>query len=419
MVDLDDESIGPLDTQGLDTAPLSLSNSSEIIITHWDGFKTKNHLAGCGLGTPRTRGAAGIVNNWFRRQGMDKQFCVNCGSALAGGSFCTSCGTAVAMRVGDPRGSVQKLGDRLSAHSSLAQEAIREMKLIGFRNLLPYKDWLRDKPWNLVWVRWLVAVALFPLVLNFAASAAQLSFESIAFVFGMYFALMWAAILCFMLLPNLEFPRIAQVSIFTMVVGIGVVLFVQQLPLVNALYSATDGPWILGRLIGFVAGVGVLEETAKVLPVWWIYVHKKNEDGLGTIVFLGCISGFAFGVAEASKYSISYALGLKTGHMAFGDYLTVQMLRLISLPLLHAIWCGIFSYFVALASVNRYVGKGLLLAGLVIAATLHGLYDTFSDSMIGVAVAVVSILIFIAYYRSGQALQAKMSSILVSQAQST
>ena len=104
------------------------------------------------------------------------------------------------------------------------------------------------------------------------------------------------------------------------------------------------------------------------------------------------------------------------GLLGFGDYLTVQMLRLITLPLLHAIWCGIFSYFVALPSVNRNVGKELLLAGLVVAASLRGLYDTFSDSMIGVAV--VSILIFIAYYRSGQTLQAKMSSILVSQAQS-
>jgi hypothetical protein len=190
MVDFDGQSIGPWCALGLHAAPLSLSNSSEIIITHWDGFKTKNDLAGCGLGTPRTRRTAGIVNNWFRRQGMDKQFCVNCGSALAGGNFCTSCGAAIAMRAGDSSGSVQKLRDRLSAHSSLAQEAIREMNLIGFRNLLPYKDWLRDKPWNLVWVRWLVAVALFPLILNFAASAAQLSFESIAFVFGMYFALM-------------------------------------------------------------------------------------------------------------------------------------------------------------------------------------------------------------------------------------
>ena len=53
------------------------------------------------------------------------------------------------------------------------------------------------------------------------------------------------------------------------------------------------------------------------------------------------------------------------------------MARLITLPLLHAVWSGTFAYFVALSSVNRHVGKGLLLAGLLIAACLHGLYDTF------------------------------------------
>jgi RsiW-degrading membrane proteinase PrsW (M82 family) len=164
-----------------------------------------------------------------------------------------------------------------------------------------------------------------------------------------------------------------------------------------------------------VAGVGVIEESAKALPIWWLYIHKRNEDSLSTIVFLGCISGFAFGVAEAVNYSIDYALGLTQGDLGFGDYLLAQMTRLITLPLLHAVWAGISGYFVALASVNRHVGKGLLLAGLLITASLHGLYDTFSDSMIGVAVAVLSIVIFISYYRSGQTLQAKISSLLVNQ----
>jgi protease PrsW len=294
---------------------------------------------------------------------------------------------------------------------------VREMKLIGFRNIVPYQDWAGDKPWNLLWVRWLVGVALFPLALNFASAAAQLTFQSIAFVFGLYFALMWAAVLYFMLKPKLEFARIVEVFAFTMIFGIGVVLLIQQLPVVNLLYSATESVWMPGRILGFVAGVGVLEETAKVLPVWWIFVHKKNQDDLGTIVFLGCISGFAFGVAEAAQYSISYALGLKAGQLGFGDYLTVQMLRLITLPLLHAIWCGIFSYFVALASMNRELGKGLLLSGLVVVATLHGLYDSFSDSLIGVGVAVISIIIFIAYYRSGENLQGKLTSVLASQPQ--
>ena len=64
------------------------------------------------------------------------------------------------------------------------------------------------------------------------------------------------------------------------------------------------------------------------------------------------------------------------------------------------------------ASINKHVGKGLLLAGLIITALLHGLYDTFSGSLVGVAVAVLSIVAFVSYYRCGQTLKAKLSSLL-------
>lgn len=328
---------------------------------------------------------------------MINLYCSNCGTSLSGGKFCVGCGAPVTRAAGQPK---------------IARNAVEEMKLIGFGNLLPYKDWLADKPWKLFWVRWFLGIALFPLFLTFLAATANLSFNSIAFLFGLYFALMWAAVLYFMLTPRLELVRILQVSMFTIVVGITVDLIVQQLPIVSSLYSATESTSIVGRLIGFVGGVGLLEETVKILPVWWIYIHRKEEDSLSTIVFLGCISGFAFGVAEAANYSISYALGLKYGRIGFSDYLVAQMTRMITLPLLHAVWSGIFAYFVSLASVNRRVGKGLLLSGLLIAAGLHGFYDALSDSLIGIAVAVVSMLVFVAYYRSGQALQAKISSLV-------
>ena len=336
---------------------------------------------------------------------MNNLFCVNCGNVVPGGRFCSVCGTPVSAARSAPVYAKP-------AQPNVAQKAVEEMRLIGFGNLLPYKEWLADKPWNLTWVRWFLGVALFPLLLMFAASSAELAFDSIAFVFGMYFALMWAVVLYFMLRPRLAFAHIMQISLFTIIVGITLVLLLQQFPIVSTLYSAAHSTSVVFRLIGFVCGVGVLEETTKILPVWWLYAHERNQDSLSTIVFLGCVSGFAFGVAEAAKYSISYALGLSNGRLGFGDYLMAQMTRLITLPLLHAVWAGIFAYFVALASVNRHVGKGLLLAGLMITATLHGLYDTFSDSLVGVGVAVLSILIFVAYYRSGETLQAKISSIM-------
>ncbi len=335
--------------------------------------------------------------------------CQSCGNKNLDGSaaFCSSCGHRVS------RGTTDAIFERrASTKPGIAQEALNELRLIGIRNLLPYKDWLADKTWNLLWVRWFLGIALFPLLLFYWASSARLEFQSVAFLFGIYFALMWAVVLYFMLLPRLLFGRIAKVALFTMTVGITLVLLLQQLPFVSSLYSATNSASIVGRLIGFVFGVGVVEEIIKVLPVWWLYVHKRNEDSLSTKVFLGCISGFAFGVAEAVNYSLSYAFGLRLGSLGSGDYLILQLTRLITLPLLHAVWAGVFAYFVALASVNLKVGKGLLVAGLLITAILHGLYDTVSESAVGLGVAVLSILLFLAYYRSGQTLQAKISSII-------
>ena len=89
----------------------------------------------------------------------------------------------------------------------------------------------------------------------------------------------------------------------------------------------------------------------------------------------------------------------------------IQLARLITLPLLHAIFAGIFAHFIALASINRHVEKGLVLAGLASAAVLHGVYDTLSNSFLGVIIAVISVIIFVAYYRSSEALQCKLTAL--------
>jgi len=338
-------------------------------------------------------------------------FCSNCGKALAAAArFCIDCGAPTSIAAPSPSASVFE--KRASTQPSFIESAIQECKHIGFANLVPYKVWIADKPWNLLWVRWFVAMALFPLLLVSWASSTQLDFESIAFVFGLYFALMWAVVLYFMLRPKLTVGPIAKVSLFTMAVGISLVLILQRLPFVSSLYSVTRSASIAGRLLGFVFGVGIVEEATKALPIWWLYLHKRNVDSLNTIVFLGCVSGFAFGIAESTNYSISYALGLSFGRLGFGDYLILQLVRLITLPLLHAVWAGVFAYFIALASVNRHVEKGLLLAGLATTALLHGLYDTFSSSLFGVGIAVLSIILFVAYYRSGEVLQSKLSALL-------
>jgi RsiW-degrading membrane proteinase PrsW (M82 family) len=115
---------------------------------------------------------------------------------------------------------------------------------------------------------------------------------------------------------------IAKVSLFTMVVGISLVLVLQQLPFISSLYSATTSASIAGKLFGFVLGVGIVEEATKALPIWWLYLHKRNPDSLNTIVFLGCVSGFAFGIAWRS--SCGNAMVLRRTRRGAGTFFRVS-----------------------------------------------------------------------------------------------
>ena len=179
-------------------------------------------------------------------------FCMTCGKPLVPGArFCAECGaptpgeTASTPAPASDRASVFE--KRSSPRGGFLEAAIRECRHIGVANLFPYREWLTDKPWNLLWVRWFIAMALFPLFLAFWASSATLEFESIAFLFGIYFALMWAVVLYFMLMPKLAVVPIVKVSLFTMVVGISLVLILQRLPFISSLYSATNSASIAGH----------------------------------------------------------------------------------------------------------------------------------------------------------------------------
>ena len=68
---------------------------------------------------------------------------------------------------------------------------------------------------------------------------------------------------------------------------------------------------------------------------------------------MGEISGLAFGGAEAIAYSCDYVDALLKANVDFLGYMVVQILRFVSWPFLHAIWCGTSAYFPALAVVSQ------------------------------------------------------------------
>lgn len=291
-------------------------------------------------------------------------------------------------------------------------QLIADVRTLPFATLFPVTDWLKDQPWNLAWVRWFAFFAFYPMLLyryyEYEQFEGGLSLTQVAWAFGIFFAAIWVLILYVCVRPDRLRTGLAfGTAGFTAFIGIGLLLSMQQWPVIRDLYSETTSTSLAGRALGFVFGVGIMEEATKALPLWWRFVYKKDATSPRECAFLGCVSGLAFGVVEAVSYSMIYAVAHEEGALGYGQYLTLQFLRLITLPLLHAFWAGITGYFIGLAATPERRGA-MLVVGLAVAAACHGLYDTFSDSWISTGIALLSFLMFICYTRSSDAIVARL-----------
>ena len=286
-----------------------------------------------------------------------------------------------------------------------------QLRRLGFHTLVPIAMWRRDRPWTIRSVQWFLFFTLFPLFLVGWTGITHSDFRDVTYLFAAYFAVTWGLVIWLFVRPEkIGLLDIVRVSLFTSVTGVFLVLVLSRIPGLRALLDAARNPMLLSRLAGGVVGVGISEELVKAIPLLWIFVRNREPGTVREITYLGCVSGFAFGVSEAVYYSIFYAQTVASGGMYLRDYVVVQLSRLITLPLLHAVFSGIAGQFIALGVETRRMRRALICAGIAIAALLHGLYDAFSTTMVGFAFAVGSVLVFIAYIRSIDDMRASVST---------
>ncbi|WP_088891017.1 PrsW family intramembrane metalloprotease [Leptolyngbya ohadii] len=286
---------------------------------------------------------------------------------------------------------------------------------ISLTALFPYQKIFRPELYRSAIVRLLLFLGLVPLAINLLA--AQVPLSHVAWLTGIYCAIVWALLLYHLIQPTrVSWKRTIAGVLFTVFISIPVLLMVQRLPPFNLLYGAV-GQGLSGRLVGFVLGVGVLEEICKAIPVLlMIAVRPKNLRPRNrrspdsspnlqlpdprTAAFYGAMCGLGFAVAESGAYSVQYAIALMRGQLDLGLYLAANTIRFVSLPLFHAVLTGIVGYFIGLSLEypGEYSGRRLLLGvGLAIVAVLHGLYNAFSGGLSGLAIIGFSLALFIAY----------------------
>jgi protease PrsW len=156
---------------------------------------------------------------------------------------------------------------------------------------------------------------------------------------------------------------------------------------------------------GYVFGVGVREEMCKIAPLIVLALFgKRMKNPLNGLV-LGMMSGVGFAASENVYYvfktvNSAIAVTQRTGdfsNLVFPVYNNV--VRMMTGPFAHAVYSGVFGYFVALAAADRARRIPLFFAGLLVAAFLHGSYDSLVGYSVlwGVAILALSFFLLMTY----------------------
>lgn len=274
---------------------------------------------------------------------------------------------------------------------SLAGKAVDDLRALKIHLLFPLNE-LRGMRWienrRLLGI---LGVGLLPLLLIITL-VNQGDVKSAYWAVALYFSALWA-VYFYNVFPAPDANRSDSILCFvaSAIIGISVVLILQKIPPWSWLYDQTNQRSFILNLIGYVGGVGLTEEVCKAIILFYL-MRRDPAPSPNTLLFYGLMAGLGFGIREGINYQTGENLELGKA----GYYLS-NLLRLTSLPFLHAVWTGMAGYFLGFAA--RYPARrhGLIVAAIGIPATLHGIYDTFSVSWIGLATAGISAFALVLY----------------------
>jgi RsiW-degrading membrane proteinase PrsW (M82 family) len=257
-------------------------------------------------------------------------------------------------------------------------------QLRGFR-------WLQDRRALAI-----AAVGLLPLAI-YAVFRQPWQLGNAYWAMALYFSTLWALFFHYAFpTPDAELRTAALCFFTTGLLAVGALLLAYRVwPLteVSVLVKSED---VLLRWIGYIFGVGVPEEVCKAL-VLFILLWRNGPQRPQALLFYGLISGLGFGIYEGVKYqtqqNFEFAIRAsgQPGARFAAEYYLLNLVRLTTLPFLHAIWTGMAGYFIGFAGQFRDRKRGLILVAIALPAFLHGTYNSFGDA-IGILIALISVL---------------------------
>jgi RsiW-degrading membrane proteinase PrsW (M82 family) len=277
--------------------------------------------------------------------------------------------------------------------------------------LLPFGRWLRDRSlrnWITVLFVALVVVPSFALV---AFPNLSQTNES-SWIFALYFACAWLLVLWISVRPPMVRPlMLAEIAAIGLVLEAPIAVWLER-----TLHAGTDNIFVS------IFTVGLPEEFAKALPVavLALLLHRTVWAALTPkdYLFLGAVSGLAFGAAEAVEYvtrvipselTAAAQQGATPAQVVLAS-ITQGSWRFVTDPMSHAVWAGITGYFIGLAV--RFPRHRVWLAGfgLLMTAVLHGINDYVAGHFWWIIEIIVSVLLFVAYSQAGGVIEQDLTA---------
>lgn len=274
-----------------------------------------------------------------------------------------------------------------------------QIQSIGKELLIPKVDFIKS---DIIKDKRLIYLSIFGLAPAFLI---RFSFSNwiTFYTIALYFSLIWAIFFYYIFRTSQVVNKKAIGLFFVTQVAAVLLTNLQALPIISGLYSFTESNSIIKRFFGFTLGVGVLEESIKALPLYFILRNTKEPLIPQTMVYYGLISGIGFGVLEGVLYQTTF-----NTELGYSEAFFMNIARLTSLPFLHAIWAGIAGYFLSFAFLYPLYRKGLFILCIAIPAILHGFYDTFGWSLIGLASTIISVILLMYYLKRSADYQSKL-----------
>ena len=175
------------------------------------------------------------------------------------------------------------------------------------------------------------------------------------------------------------------------------------IPRINPFYVFVNTIFPL-NIAGFILGVGITEELAKLIPLLIILRRAKEPLIPQTMVYYGLMSGIAFGVYEGVQYQMTI-----NAEQSYDVSFFLNIARLTSLPFLHACWCGIAGYFLSFSTLYPKYRWGLRFLALIIPALIHGLYDSIANyPIIPLILVFFGLMLLTIYLKQGVNYQSKL-----------